>query len=126
MSVLTDMVMRLPLGISFARGAARAETEPPHQTSNGANEAGVNYPPSGALELSSQPTEIFTIEQLVRASIIDAKGDSEQDVHLNMFMARQWYGTMFDYPQYTQDRELIVWRIKSRIKEEHGYIVKTD
>ena len=123
MPSLKDVLNR-QFRISFTRSAARAEIKPPHQTSNGANETDANYHPSGALELSSQPAEIFTIEQLVRASIIDTKGDSEQDVHLNIVMAHHLDSTMNNYSQYCQDRKLIVWRIANHLREEHGYVVE--
>ena len=108
----------------IARSTPRAETNHSAQTSNGANGTDTNYHSSSTLEFSSPPTENFlTIEQLVRASIIDTKGDSEPQVQLKLFMAQQWHSIMHSYSQYSQDRELTVWRIKRYLRDEHGYVM---
>ena len=42
---------------------------------------------------------------------------------MNISMARQWHHKTYEYFQYSQDRELAVWRIKRYLRDEHGYVM---
>lgn len=107
--------LKLPIRLSFIhRTPSHTEVKSIPQTSNEANET------TTSPENDSQDTGIKTIDQLVRASIIDTKGDSEQTVRHNIFMARQWYTTFYRYPQ---DRAIRAWIIADHLKDEHGYAV---